>query len=347
MSLNVTLFHCKKFDKIESDYTAKKEKGSAVSRAFFLGGAMITTEKFSLIETAKLIPYANNARTHTKEQIKQIQASLREFGFVNPLLVDSKLNVLAGHGRLMAAQAEGLEKVPCVFVEHLTETQKKAYILADNRLAELSTWDNSSLLEELNDLKSLDLNMTDFGFDISAIELRRKSWARTEKYCDLKRKFETHSCGRIIVTSFYKVGKRGIPITKIKEDQSNAQLFADNLCNYLEETLGSNLTKCNWCLLTTPRRRHKEGFHFATAICELSAKILGLPFYKDAIVAENRDRINPDFRMLINPKEPNVILYDDIISTGETLRTVRKMLLDEGHVVLPLVGIKNQTMERK
>ena len=125
---------------------------------------MITTEKLSLIETAKLIPYANNARTHTKKQIKQLQASLREFGFVNPLLVDSKLNVLAGHGRLMAAQAEGLEKVPCVFVEHLTETQKKAYILADNRLAELAGWDEELLKIELDTLKELNFDVTLTGF---------------------------------------------------------------------------------------------------------------------------------------------------------------------------------------
>lgn len=125
---------------------------------------MVTTEKFALIETAKLIPYVNNARTHTKEQIKQLQASLREFGFVNPILVDGNFNVIAGHGRLLAAQAEGVEKIPAVFVEHLTEAQKKAYILADNRLAELAGWDEELLKIELDALKELNFDVTLTGF---------------------------------------------------------------------------------------------------------------------------------------------------------------------------------------
>ena len=125
---------------------------------------MVTTEKFRLVETAKLIPYASNARTHTKAQINQLRASLREFGFVNPILVDGNLNVIAGHGRLLAAQAEGLEKVPCVFVEHLTEAQKKAYIIADNRLAELAGWDEEILKIELDALKEMDFDISLTGF---------------------------------------------------------------------------------------------------------------------------------------------------------------------------------------
>ena len=125
----------------------------------------MTTERLELIETSRLVPYARNARTHSPNQIKQLQASLREFGFVNPILIDGEFNVIAGHGRLLAAQAEGLEKVPCVFVEHLTDAQKRAYILADNRLAELAGWDEELLKLELDELRELnfDLNLT--GFD--------------------------------------------------------------------------------------------------------------------------------------------------------------------------------------
>lgn len=99
------------------------------------------TEKLEIIDISKLIPYANNARTHSDEQIKKIQASLREFGFVNPVLIDKDCGIIAGHGRVEAARREGMTKVPCVWVEHLTEAQKKAYILADNRLAEDAGWD--------------------------------------------------------------------------------------------------------------------------------------------------------------------------------------------------------------
>ena len=124
----------------------------------------MTTEKLELIETSRLIPYANNARTHNRNQINQLRASLREFGFVNPVLVDKNLTIIAGHGRVEAAKAEGLEKIPCVFVEHLTDTQKRAYILADNRLAELAGWDEELLKLELDALREMDFDVTLTGF---------------------------------------------------------------------------------------------------------------------------------------------------------------------------------------
>ena len=87
------------------------------------------TDRLEIVSIDKLIPYANNARTHSDEQIKKIQASLREFGFVNPVLIDKDCGIIAGHGRVEAAKREGMTEVPCVWVEHLTEAQKKAYIL--------------------------------------------------------------------------------------------------------------------------------------------------------------------------------------------------------------------------
>ena len=125
------------------------------------------TERLELIAIDKLIPYANNARTHSDEQIKKIQASLREFGFVNPVLIDKDCGIIAGHARVEAAKREGLTEVPCVWVEHLTEAQKKAYILADNRLAEDAGWDIELLSVELEELKELDfdIGLTGFGAD--------------------------------------------------------------------------------------------------------------------------------------------------------------------------------------
>jgi len=113
----------------------------------------------------KIIPYARNARTHSKAQIAQLRASLREFGFINPVLIDEKYNCLAGHGRLEAARLENLKEVPVVFVEHLTENQKKAYILADNRIAENSGWDKQLLSVELAELKTADFDTSLLGFD--------------------------------------------------------------------------------------------------------------------------------------------------------------------------------------
>lgn len=126
---------------------------------------METPQKFEAVEIGRLVPYVNNARTHSAEQINQLRASLREFGFVNPILVDANLNVIAGHGRFEAAKAEGLEKVPCVFVEHLTPAQKKAYILADNRLAENAGWDDELLKVELESLRELNFDISVTGFE--------------------------------------------------------------------------------------------------------------------------------------------------------------------------------------
>lgn len=295
------------------------------------------------IELSALKPYDKNPRKND-DAVNYVLKSIKSYGFKIPLVVDSDNVIVCGHTRFKAAQKLGFKSLPCVIADDLSDAQIKAFRIADNKVAEVAQWDDAFLIEELHDLETLNIDMSVFGFDISSVGALRKSWARTEKYCDLKRKFETHPCGDVIVTSFYKVGKRGIPITEIKENPSNAELFADNLCDYLLRMTGDNISKANWGLCTTPRRRHEEGFHFSTAICELASKKLGLPFYKDAFTAENRDRINPEFHMEINPAEANIILYDDVISTGETLRTCRNLLLDSGHVVICLVGIKNQTV---
>ncbi len=113
----------------------------------------------------KLIPYAKNPRTHSEEQVARIAASILEFGWTSPILVDTHAGVIAGHGRLYAARKLGLQQVPVVVLDHLTETQKRAYILADNRLAELAGWDEDLLRGELAELREADFNLDLIGFD--------------------------------------------------------------------------------------------------------------------------------------------------------------------------------------
>lgn len=126
---------------------------------------MITTTQMQLVDINKLVPYVNNARTHSPEQITKLRSSLREFGFVNPVLIDREFNVLAGHGRLAAAKEEGIKEVPCVFVEHLSEAQKKAYILADNKLALDAGWDDELLKVEMESLQEMGFDIGMTGFD--------------------------------------------------------------------------------------------------------------------------------------------------------------------------------------
>jgi hypothetical protein len=112
----------------------------------------------------RLVPYAKNARTHSAEQVAQIAASIVEFGFNNPILVDSNAGIIAGHGRLLAARKLGLTEVPVVVLDHLTETQRRAYILTDNRLALNAGWDDTVLAEELRDIQADGLDLALVGF---------------------------------------------------------------------------------------------------------------------------------------------------------------------------------------
>ena len=122
----------------------------------------------------RLVPYARNARTHSDEQVAQIAASIAEFGFTNPILVDSSAGIIAGHGRLLAARKLGLAEVPVIVLDHLSETQKRAYILADNKLALNAGWDEEALRLELAELKDQDFELALLGF--SEDELRDLLW---------------------------------------------------------------------------------------------------------------------------------------------------------------------------
>lgn len=126
---------------------------------------MKTTTQMELVPTDKLIPYVNNARTHSAEQVNKLRASLREFGFINPVIVDKDLNVIAGHGRILAAKEEKIPEVPCVYVDYLTEAQKKAYILADNRMAIDAGWDEELLRVEIEALQAEAFDVSLTGFD--------------------------------------------------------------------------------------------------------------------------------------------------------------------------------------
>lgn len=113
----------------------------------------------------KLIPFARNPRTHSDAQIVQIAASIAEFGFNNPILVDTKAGIIAGHGRLLAARKLGLKELPVIVLDHLTEAQKRAYVIADNQLALNAGWDEELLRAELAALQTEDFNLDLIGFE--------------------------------------------------------------------------------------------------------------------------------------------------------------------------------------
>jgi DNA modification methylase len=130
---------------------------------------MLGATKIEWMSVETLIPYAKNARTHSDEQVAQIAGSIKEFGFNNPVLVDKDNSIIAGHGRLMAARKLGMDKVPVVQLGHMTEAQRKAYVLADNRIALNSGWDTSMLSLELQELKD-DIDLSLLGFDADELD---------------------------------------------------------------------------------------------------------------------------------------------------------------------------------
>lgn len=135
---------------------------------------------YKTVSTASLVPYARNARTHSPAQVDKIAASIREFGFLNPIITDGQSGIVAGHGRVLAAQKLGLDTLPTIDAAHLTEAQKQAYVLADNRLALDAGWDNDLLKIELQGLKDWGFDISLTGFDLDEIAALDKTTGLTD-----------------------------------------------------------------------------------------------------------------------------------------------------------------------
>ena len=132
--------------------------------------------QIKMIKTAALIPYVMNSRTHSEQQVAQIAASIKEFGFTNPILTDGENGIIAGHGRLMAAQKLELAEVPVIELSHLSPAQKRAYIIADNKLALNAGWDDEALKSELLALQDEGFNVDLVGFSASEIDTIMNGW---------------------------------------------------------------------------------------------------------------------------------------------------------------------------
>lgn len=144
---------------------------------------------YKTIPVKDLIPYARNSRTHSDEQVAQIAASIKEFGFLNPIIIDGDNGIIAGHGRVMAAQKLGIKELPCIEASHLSDTQRRAYIIADNKLALNAGWDDDMLRIELDELGEMgfDLELTGFSLDeIAALDFDDGDFEHPEPPEDFK-----------------------------------------------------------------------------------------------------------------------------------------------------------------
>ena len=300
--------------------------------------------KVQMMKIGDLREYGNNPRENDGA-VDAVGKSIEEFGFKVPLVVTTDGEIICGHTRHKAAQKLGLAEIPCIVADDLTPEKIKAFRLADNKVSELAQWDIAALAAEIEDLQTLGVdNLDDYGFDTSEGWWRQAAWKKAEKYCNLKQKFKLNGHGDFRSLTFFETSRKpngGEAIDKLKENPDNVPIFVDCFVDFLNKLFGENLKAGNFCVMTTPRRRHKDGFHFATEISRAVAAELGLNFCADAISAVNRNRIEPEFHLEHVPDEACVILLDDVISTGETARACRRLLIEAGKVVFFVAAIRN------
>lgn len=313
------------------------------------------------VEIAALKPYERNAKRHGAGQLAKLERSIRELGFLSPCLIDKNHNVIAGHGRIQAAAAAGLTKVPCVFVEGLTDAERRRYIIEDNRISEFGDWDMDVLEKELKELadQGVDVQTMDFDIDIGDIETAGVSFEETEPEeegekekgkpwktrgvrCDMKPQICTREKSGHRYVSLYASSKEGLTLEEIKNSRKCEKQITAAVVEFMREFLGENLAGSGWALMTTGRRRHREGYHFATEICRSIAEKTGLRFYEGAIECGNANRLKPQLELVKEPEEKNVILFDDIITTGTTMSRTAELLQGKGYIVMTIIGIRNQ-----
>ena len=156
--------------------------------------------------------------------------------------------------------------------------------------------------------------------------------------CDLSERPALHQIGDFVYFSHYRRTKNGTPFDEIKQSEEVAERFAESAYNLLRRLIPNTE---GWAIITTPRRRHTDGFHFSTSVCRRISELTGIPFYNDAVQCINRSRLNPEFHLLRPLDERKVIIYDDIITTGSTLTATATLLYDR-EMIINLIGINNR-----
>ena len=188
------------------------------------------------LETATLIPYAKNSRTHSEAQVAQIAGSIKEFGFNNPVLIDEDNGIIAGHGRVMAAQKLGLQAVPCIRLAHLSETQRKAYVIADNRLALNAGWDDQMLTVELQELNAESFDLSLLGFEADELNALLNPINETEGLTDEDAVPEVPEEPKTKPGDIYKLGRHRLmcgdstsidAVEKLMDGQRADMIFTD------------------------------------------------------------------------------------------------------------------------
>ena len=177
--------------------------------------------------------------------------------------------------------------------------------------------------------------------DLFAVQ-QRKSWDKSqEARCDFNYKLRLTRRSDVNFISIWQKSILGRKLTDIKADPDMVAFFADSICPVIREMLGYNLSNGSWCICTSPKRRHKER-NFASLICLQLAEKLGLPFYEDVAFCHTKQRVNAVFELNVLPVEPNIIIFDDFVTTGQTLAGMKKLLQPLGKNMVFFTGVNNK-----
>lgn len=335
--------------------------------------------KDQVIDIETLQQDDHNFNKGTCEGHRIMAKSFAEYGAGRSILVDKDGRIIAGNKSQRAAIEAGIKKVRVIETDgteliavkrtdlSLDSKKGRGMAMMDNVTAIKDiSWDNAEI-ERVDAEVGLDLSMVDFcSKSISPMEVedmseeqkisrsiestasknmketakKKAAWGKGKNYkepvCDLQDRLFIHQRKEYMYISIFRTSDEGIPISEIKVED-NVRLFALKAEEMVRGVVGLKQTE-DWCVITTPKRRHTTK-NFATMVCEVLAKRLGVPFYEDAIVAKNRDRLKPHFELVEDIKENNVILYDDIITTGSTLLGCNALLVNKN--VLNIIGIAN------
>ena len=317
-----------------------------------------------VVDIRDIIPDDHNFNKGNEQGQQLMERSFKELGAGRSILLDRNGNIIAGNKSQQAAIAAGIKKVRVIETTgdelvavkrtdvdiNSKEGREMAYL--DNLTTQVNlTWDETELQAVQADVEGFDI--ADFGFDIEDLPQlsesdqakedvrKRTQWGKAKDYeepvCNMVDTIEIHALrGYKYVHSFKTGSTEGTPISELKKPE-NAYMFALKAKELITATIGLKQTK-GWCIITTPKRRHKEK-NFASLVCEQLSQMLGIPFHEDVVEAKNRARIDPVFTLIKEVEEPNIIIYDDILTGGTTLYTTANLFPTKN--IFLVVGINN------
>lgn len=324
-------------------------------------------EQEKIINIEELVQDEHNFNKGTDEGGKLIERSFKEMGAGRSVLIDKHGKIIAGNKSQKAAIAAGIKRVRVIETTgdeliavkrtdvELESEQGRKMALLDNLTTQVNlAWDETELQTITGEIEGFDVG--DFGFDVDDLPIappmptmadttreeakKRQQWGKdkdyTEPVCDLTDHTEIHALRGYRYLHSFKTGTEGIPISEIKTE-ANVQLFAQKAEELIRSIIGIHTPQC-WAVTTTPKRRHKEK-NFASMVCAELSRLLGIPFYDDAVEAKDRARIDPVFTLVKEIKEDNLIIYDDILTGGTTLYTTANLFPDKNKLLV--VGINN------